>query len=131
MYKVIKMKELMGVVGISRSYLYALQARGDFPMPIRLVEGGRATGYLRSEIDAWLKGRIDATRGNAGKVAHEGGVMMVTTKDCEQYDLDAEKEILEIELERLKKINAILKMENTSLLNTLVRIENLIGTTKS
>jgi len=63
------MKELVGVVGLSRSYIYALQARGEFPRPIRLVKGGRATGYLRSEIDDWLKGRIDATRGDVIEVA--------------------------------------------------------------
>ena len=69
LYRVIKMKELVGEVGISRSYIYALQARGEFPMPIRLVKGGRATGYLRSEIDDWMKGRIAATRGNVIEVA--------------------------------------------------------------
>ena len=69
LYSVIKMKELVGVVGISRSYIYALQARGEFPRPIRLVKGGRATGYLRSEIDDWLKGRIDATRSDVREVA--------------------------------------------------------------
>ena len=68
-YSVIKMKELVGVVGLSRSYIYALQARGEFPRPIRLVKGGRATGYLRSEIDDWLKGRIDATRSDFREVS--------------------------------------------------------------
>ena len=68
-YSVIKMKELVQVVGISRSYIYALQARGEFPRPIRLVKGGRSTGYLRSEIDDWVKGRIEATRGDAIEVA--------------------------------------------------------------
>jgi prophage regulatory protein len=68
-YSVMKMKEMVGVVGISRSYIYALQARGEFPSPIRLVKGGRATGYLRSEIDDWLKGRIDATRSDVREVA--------------------------------------------------------------
>ena len=67
-YSVMKMKEMVGVVGLSRSYIYALQARGEFPMPIRLVKGGRATGYLRSEIDGWLKGRIDATRSDVREV---------------------------------------------------------------
>jgi|TARA_B110000305_G_scaffold215127_1_gene252374 prophage regulatory protein len=69
LYRVIKMKELVGEVGISRSYIYALQARGEFPTPISLVKGGRATGYLRSEIDDWMKGRIAATRGNVIEVA--------------------------------------------------------------
>mgnify|MGYP001364617212 CR=1 FL=1 len=68
-YSVMKMKEMVGIVGLSRSYIYALQARGEFPMPIRLVKGGRATGYLRSEIDDWVKGRIEATRGDASEVA--------------------------------------------------------------
>ncbi len=68
-YSVMKMKEMVGIVGLSRSYIYALQARGEFPMPIRLVKGGRATGYLRSEIDDWLKGRIDATRSDVREVA--------------------------------------------------------------
>ena len=69
LYRVIKMKELVGEVGISRSYIYALQARGEFPTPISLVKGGRATGYLRSEIDDWMKGRIAATRCNIIEVA--------------------------------------------------------------
>ena len=69
LYSVIKMKELVGVVGISRSYIYALQARGQFPMPISLVQGGRATGYLRSEIDDWMKGRIEATGGDGSEVS--------------------------------------------------------------
>jgi len=68
-YSVMKMKEMVGIVGLSRSYIYALQARGEFPRPIRLVKGGRATGYLRSEIDDWLKGRIDATRSDVKEVA--------------------------------------------------------------
>ena len=68
-YSVMKMKEMVGIVGLSRSYIYALQARGEFPMPIRLVKGGRATGYLRSEIDDWVKGRIEATRGDTSEVA--------------------------------------------------------------
>ena len=68
-YSVIKMKELVKVVGISRSYIYALQARGEFPWPIRLVEGGRSTGYLRSEVNDWLEDRIKASRKNVAEVA--------------------------------------------------------------
>jgi prophage regulatory protein len=68
-YSVIKMKELVKVVGISRSYIYALQGRGEVPLPIRLVEGGRSTGYLRCEINDWLKDRIKASRKNVEGVA--------------------------------------------------------------
>jgi len=68
-YSVIRMKELIKIVGLSRSYIHALRSRGEFPSPIRLVKGGRATGYLRSEVDDWLKGRIDATRSDVKEVA--------------------------------------------------------------
>ena len=69
-YRIIKMKELVGIVGISRSYIYALQHRGEFPKPISLVQGGSSTGYLQSEIDDWIKSRIAASaRGCLGKDA--------------------------------------------------------------
>jgi len=66
-YSVIKMKELQGEVGLSRSRIYALIKEGQFPTPIRLIKGGRATGFLRSEVDDWLKGRIDDSRRGANE----------------------------------------------------------------
>jgi len=69
-YRIIKMKELVELVGISRSYIYALQHRGEFPKPFKLVQGGRSTGYLQSDIDDWVKSRIAASaRGCLGKDA--------------------------------------------------------------
>jgi excisionase family DNA binding protein len=37
--------------GISRSYLYLLIERGELPL---LKLGGRASGIMRSDLDAWL-----------------------------------------------------------------------------
>ena len=44
--------------GLSRSSIYEAIAVGTFPKPIRL--GPRAVGWLSSEVDDWLQGRIAA-----------------------------------------------------------------------
>jgi prophage regulatory protein len=46
--------------GLSRSTLYKQIADGKFPKPIRL--GPRAVGWLESEIQAWIKERVDESR---------------------------------------------------------------------
>ena len=50
--------------GLSRSTIYARIAEGAFPRPIDLG-GGRAVGWIESEIDAWLQARIDSSRKSA------------------------------------------------------------------
>ena len=41
--------------GLSRSSIYAYVASGNFPAPLKL--GARSSGWLASEIDAWLESR--------------------------------------------------------------------------
>ena len=50
-------------VGISRSHIHSLVARGLFPQPFKLYEGGRNIGWLSSEIDAWMMTRVKTGRG--------------------------------------------------------------------
>lgn len=45
--------------GLSRSSLYAMMQRGEFPRPIRL--GRRAVGWRLSDIERWLETRELAT----------------------------------------------------------------------
>ena len=54
-------------IGISKSYAYALQAKGLFPKPIKLIEGGRAAGYIESEIDEYIASRIKMSHGENGE----------------------------------------------------------------
>ena len=54
--------EVRARVGISRSHIHSLVARGLFPQPFKLYEGGRNNGWLSSEIDAWMKTRVKTVR---------------------------------------------------------------------
>jgi prophage regulatory protein len=46
--------------GLSRSTIYLRVAEGTFPKPICL--GGRAVGWVESEIQQWLEQRIEQSR---------------------------------------------------------------------
>ena len=59
--------EVQKKVGFSKSHAYTLQAKGLFPMPIKLIEGGRANGYIESEIDAYIEKRISISRGDCNE----------------------------------------------------------------
>lgn len=44
--RILRWPEVSKRIPFSKSYAYALQARGLFPKPIKLIKGGRASGYL-------------------------------------------------------------------------------------
>jgi prophage regulatory protein len=46
--------------GLSRSTIYAMMQRGEFPKNITL--GARAVGWLDADIQAWIDSRISATQ---------------------------------------------------------------------
>mgnify|MGYP003674335233 CR=1 FL=1 len=52
--------EVAKIVPISRSHAHALAAQGKFPKPIKISP--RASGWLESEINAWLRERVAESR---------------------------------------------------------------------
>ena len=60
---ILRRKQVESRTGLSRSTIYARIASGLFPSPIDL--GGRAVGWLESEIDQWVQSRINESRKNA------------------------------------------------------------------
>ena len=60
-YKILRRKEVESRTGLSRSTLYARIAEGTFPRPINLG-GGRAVGWIESEINEWVQSRIEQSR---------------------------------------------------------------------
>ena len=58
--RILRRKEVEAIVGLSRSSIYELIARKQFPAPIKL--GLRSVGWLRHEVVAWLEAQVLASR---------------------------------------------------------------------
>ena len=61
--RVLRLPRVQARTGLARSTIYVRVANGSFPQPIRL--GARAVGWIESEVDAWIREQIAASRGNA------------------------------------------------------------------
>jgi|TARA_B110000211_G_scaffold215029_1_gene256919 prophage regulatory protein len=55
--KVLKVKQVAEEINVSVPQVYRLVSIGSFPKPIKL--GERGSGWLITEIDAWLQSRVD------------------------------------------------------------------------
>lgn len=60
---ILRRKQVEQRTGLSRSTLYLKISNKEFPASVSL--GARAVGWLEADVDAWLQGRIDASRGVA------------------------------------------------------------------
>ena len=58
MSKILKVKQVAEEINVSVPQVYKLVSLGRFPKPIKL--GERGSGWLTTEIDAWLQSRVDA-----------------------------------------------------------------------
>lgn len=56
----LRCRDVVNLVGLSRSTLYVLVKDGTFPSPIQV--GPRAVRWLASEVNAWIDSRILITR---------------------------------------------------------------------
>lgn len=54
--KIIRLKEVMSITGLSRSTIYERISVGEFPPSVSL--GGSAVGWLESEVHAWIEKRV-------------------------------------------------------------------------
>jgi prophage regulatory protein len=52
-------KDVETITGLSRSTLYVLMSRGEFPRPVKLT-GKKAVAWPESAISEWLATRIKA-----------------------------------------------------------------------
>ncbi|WP_367872970.1 helix-turn-helix transcriptional regulator [Luteolibacter sp. Populi] len=58
--KILRLPEVKARTGLSRSTIYALIAKNDFPRHVPL--GMRCVGWLESEIDSWIATRVGERR---------------------------------------------------------------------
>lgn len=57
---ILRRREVEARTGLSRSTIYLRISRNEFPEPVSL--GGRAVGWIESEIEGWLASRIESSR---------------------------------------------------------------------
>ena len=56
--KLIRIKSVVDLTGLSKSYIYELCKKGLFPRSIQLVPGGTSVAWVESEIQGWIESRI-------------------------------------------------------------------------
>lgn len=54
---ILKIKEVKSLTKLSKASVYRLAKLGEFPSPIKL--GERSSGWVSSEIEAWIESRIN------------------------------------------------------------------------
>lgn len=57
---ILRLPTVKSRTGLSRSTIYLRIAKGEFPRPVSL--GGRAVGWLESDIESWLADKIESSR---------------------------------------------------------------------
>ena len=60
--RILRMRHLVEKLSLSDSHIYSLIQNNLFPKPFHLVDGGRATGWLESDIDQWLTKRVEGKK---------------------------------------------------------------------
>ncbi len=63
--RIIRRDEVTAKTGLPRSSIYDRVKAGRFPAPIRLGVGMKATGWVESEVDAWIAEQIANSRCSA------------------------------------------------------------------
>lgn len=53
--KILKLPQVIEATGLSKSTIYVLISRGEFPAQIKLSE--RASGWKESDINEWIDSR--------------------------------------------------------------------------
>ena len=56
--RLIRLKKVIQLTGISRSYIYSLSRDGLFPPSVPLIPGGVAKAWVYAEVQDWLFERV-------------------------------------------------------------------------
>ncbi|MBK5072051.1 AlpA family transcriptional regulator [Budviciaceae bacterium CWB-B4] len=52
--RILRIKDVMKMVGLGRSTIYSKMNNGTFPLNKKLGVGARAAGWLESDIEIWI-----------------------------------------------------------------------------
>jgi prophage regulatory protein len=65
--RIIRLPQVRDLVGLGKSAIYGKIKAGDFPKPVKL---GRVSGWVESEVQAWINSQIMASRAVENGTAH-------------------------------------------------------------
>ena len=57
--KLIRIKSVVNLTGLSKSYIYDLCKKGLFPANLQLVPGGTSVTWVAEEVQNWIEERIE------------------------------------------------------------------------
>jgi prophage regulatory protein len=57
---ILRIDQVKEITGLSSSSIYRFISKSTFPPQVRL--GKRSTGWVKSEIEQWIKDRIELSR---------------------------------------------------------------------
>ncbi len=55
--RIVRPDEVQIRLGVSRAKFADMVAKGQFPKPFTIIPGGRAVGWLESDVKAWIMQR--------------------------------------------------------------------------
>lgn len=65
--KLIRIRSVIELTGLSKSYIYSLSEKGFFPKSIQLVPGGTSVAWVECEIKEWIDSRIQERNQGLGQ----------------------------------------------------------------
>ena len=67
--QILRLRQVSELTGLKRSSLYNRIAAGLFPKQFPL--GGRAVGWLASEVESWITGQVAASRNQGNRLVQQ------------------------------------------------------------
>jgi len=55
--RIVRNAQVRAKLDVSEAKLFDMIAKGVFPTPFQIVPGGRAVGWLESDVDDWILAR--------------------------------------------------------------------------
>jgi prophage regulatory protein len=52
-------RDVLALIGVSRTTLWRMIRAGQFPSPVRITE--RRSGFLQETVESWMRSRVEGT----------------------------------------------------------------------
>ena len=60
--RILRINDVIEITSLSRSQIYRLIDKSEFPRQVKLTSKGKISGWLFSEVQAWINDRVNKSR---------------------------------------------------------------------